>query len=112
GCTFVSYRPIDVGPSGVQNVPTVGGTALPTTSVTQRTSTSPMCNTPKSNLDIGNHNVHPLDVPDCIRDVTSNAFTKRQRLSNSSYVSSLPIDVGLLVLRTSHLFVELLFRLQ
>nr|GEV49638.1 reverse transcriptase domain-containing protein [Tanacetum cinerariifolium] len=94
GCSFVSYRPIDVGPSGVQNVPTVGRAVLPTTSVTQPTSTSQRCNTLKSSPDIENRNVDPLDVPDRIRDVSSNAFTKRQRLSDSSFVSSQPIDVG------------------
>nr|GEW08385.1 hypothetical protein [Tanacetum cinerariifolium] len=68
GSSFVSCRPIDVGPSDVQNVPTVGGAALPTTSVTQPTSTSQRCNTLKSNLDIRNRSVAPLDVPDRIHD--------------------------------------------
>ncbi|GKC13529.1 DNA helicase [Tanacetum coccineum] len=94
GCSFVSYRPIDVGPSGVQNVPTVGRAVLSTTSVTQSISTSQRCNTLKSNPDTENRNVDPLDVPHRISDVSSNAFTKRQRLSDSSFVSSQPIDVG------------------
>nr|GFB49738.1 hypothetical protein [Tanacetum cinerariifolium] len=74
--SFVSCRPIKVGLSGVQNVPTVGGAALSTTNVTQPTLTSQRCNTLKSNPDTENRNVAPLDVSDRIRDVSLNAFTK------------------------------------
>nr|GEY05878.1 helitron helicase-like domain-containing protein [Tanacetum cinerariifolium] len=43
GSSFISCPPINVAPSGVQNVPAVGGTALSTTGVTQPTPMSSRC---------------------------------------------------------------------